>query len=108
MIKESINAQELGPKKYRDKIEKSNKFYDKYKAGKRDPKTGEFYHNIDFKNPCLKRNLGATAGTVKCFNCDNFFDITTNTKVVICSRCKKLNYVVFNRDDDTIEVSSSN
>jgi hypothetical protein len=105
MVKESKGIQELGPKKYYEKIKKENDFYDKYKAGKRDPKTGEYYHKIDFKDPRKKNYLGKTAGAVACVYCDNWFEVSTSTTAVICSNCRKLNFIKYNRDEDSIEVS---
>ena len=105
MTRESKGLQELGPKKYFDKIKKANDFYDKYKAGKRDPKTGEYYHHIDFSDPNKKNYLGKSAGAVECVHCGDWFEVSTSTAAVICSNCRKLNYIKYNRDDNSIEVS---
>lgn len=84
--------QEIGPKKYKEKVRKSSEFYDKYKAGKTDPKTGEYYHHL---GPVVKPKVlgGATIGYVKCVNdsCDNYFAINRSTACAICSKCNTLN-----------------
>ena len=92
--KENSLHQELGTKKYREKVEAANKFYDKYKAGKTDPKTGEYYNPISFSNPNARKfKLGLSIGEVQCINeqCDYVFSIRRTTRAVICPVCKTLN-----------------
>lgn len=102
---ESALKQELGPKKYYQKIEKANKEYDLYKAGKRDPKTGVFYHDINFSKPGAKK-LGASLGSIEC-DCGNALSISVTTVMVQCSLCKSCYSIKFNRDDNTLEVKKN-
>lgn len=103
--KESPRFQELGPKKYYSELEKQNKFYDKYKAGKKDPKTGEFYHKIDFENPG-KSKLGHSKfiADFKCLNCDTYLTVRRNTAGIICPSCKKFHSVTVNRITEEVLV----
>jgi hypothetical protein len=41
MGSKSSLKEELGPRKYRQQLEASNRFYDQHMAGKTNPKTGE-------------------------------------------------------------------
>lgn len=100
--RESPLCQELGPKKFTEKVEKANKFYDNYKAGKRDPKTGEFYYHIHGKNPLLKTKLGRNDGCISCGGCEIGLGVTTSTAIVICTRCGT--YHEIKRDRVTREI----
>jgi hypothetical protein len=86
--------QEIGPKKYKEKIRKASEFYDKYKAGKTDPKTGEYYNHFTSK-PSGSKISSVSIGQLKCSTegCNNFFSIKRTTCMVICSKCNKLNSI---------------
>jgi len=92
--KEPALKQELGPKRYKQKVEEANAFYDKNMAGKRNPKTGEYYHPINFNDP-TKSKFGhsTTLAFVGCKNkhCDEYFSLNRRTRAIICSKCKTLN-----------------
>ncbi len=104
-VKESPLCQEIGPKKYKERIEKSNKFYDEFKAGKKDPKTGQFYYHIHGKNPLLKTKLGVNDGCVECGKCKYPLGITTSTSCIICSQCNTLHSIVRDKlTRDIIEI----
>ena len=89
---------EMGDKKYNSMIERQNKFYDKYKAGKRDPKTGEYYYHISgtdpsnpkrvFSSKCLSEELGR----VKCTGCETMLSVTSSSRVKVCLFCGADNY----------------
>lgn len=95
---ESPKMQEMGPKRYRKMIEDNHKFYDKYKAGKTDPVTGVYYHDISFRNPNKRTNTGPVVGEVPCFYCDNPISIKRSTVSVICGNCHKNNVISFDGD----------
>lgn len=89
--KEPPLMQELGRKKYFEKVEKANKHYDNYKAGKRDPKTGEYYNPISFTNPTKQKFSGVLAiGSIVCEKCLAEYPINRRTFCIICSNCKNL------------------
>lgn len=97
--KESPKMQELGPKRYYQTLEKINKDYDKYKAGKRNPKTGEYYNEIHFTDPRKKKfSNTASIGYLPCINkeCTEWFSINKRTQALICSKCGTLN--VFSKE----------
>lgn len=84
--------QEIGPKKYYERVKKANADYDKYKAGKVNPKTGEYYHFLGAVKK--SKNLGgSTLGFVECITegCDNYFAVKRNTVSIICRKCNTLN-----------------
>jgi hypothetical protein len=89
---------EMGDKKYKAMVEKSNKDYDKYKAGKRNPKTGEYYYHLDSRDPnkplysfsssCVSEFIAE----VKCKGCDEMIPVSENTSRKICLYCNELNF----------------
>lgn len=92
--KESPKQQELGPKRYKEMVERENKFYDNYKAGKRDPKTGQYYNPISFSDPRLSKvKTGGSIACVPCVTegCENWLDVKRTTRAIICRSCKKMN-----------------
>lgn len=93
--------QEIGPVKYKKMVEDNSRSYDKYKAGKRDPKTGEFYHHIGFDKP-KKTSCGQDLGYIDCPHCDNYFNVKTSTVGIICSKCGK--FVSFEYNKETKEM----
>jgi hypothetical protein len=98
MAKESPLRAELGDKKYNEKVEKVNKFYDRYKAGKRDPKTGEYYHHISATDPSKPKYsfsnscLSVTIGHVKCQKCKAKMSVGSNSLGKFCLYCGGYNY----------------
>jgi hypothetical protein len=72
--KEPPLMQQLGRKKYKEQVEKCNKFYDDHMAGKRNPKTGDYYYPISYSDPSKPKfgNLRArpeeTLGYITCRN----------------------------------------
>lgn len=90
--KEPPLMQEIGPKKYYEKVRKANSEYDKYKAGKINPKTGEYYHRLG-ATPKESNISGSLLGYVECIteNCDNYFAVKRNTASIICKKCNCLN-----------------
>lgn len=104
--RESPLKQQIGPKKYQQIVEKNAKFYDNYKAGKTDPKTGEFYHHISGNDPNKIKKLGGNSyGSIQCISCDNYFSITRATACIICNHCKKLNKITIDKETGEIFVS---
>jgi hypothetical protein len=102
MAKESPKMQELGPKKYYEKLEKINKHYDDHMAGKRDPKTGELYHPISYTDPSKPKYAFSAKGAsiyvpCKTDGCDNVMGLKRTTRTIICSKCKKL--ISWERDE---------
>lgn len=88
--KECALMQELGPKKFYDKVDKANAFYDKYKAGKVDPKTGIKNKEISFTDP--RKSKLPSSPTLTCFPCPHCLahkEVTRRMAGVICSECKK-------------------
>ena len=84
--RESPLMQEMGPKKYKKMVEKSDKFYDKYKAGRRDPKTGEFYYHIGVKPPRdkeIKTNY-LDLGKIPCPKCGSMVEVSNISCGKIC------------------------
>lgn len=108
MAKESKLLQELGPKKYYKKVEDANKFYDKYKAGKRDPKTGEVFRDISYSNPNKQTNLGRPLGCIECLSCNEPLNVKTSTVSIICGRCRCMHRIEHNREDNTFTVEAVN
>lgn len=100
MSKEPKLLQELGPKKYRQKMESTNKFYDNHMAGKRNPKTGELYHHISFTDPNKRTNTGKAVGEVECAGCGYVFSVKRSSVMIICSHCKQLNKIKFTEDGE--------
>lgn len=100
--KESQKFQEMGPKKYKAELERQNKLYDKYKAGTRDPKTGDYYYHIGVKPP-RKGKTGRDLGSIECPICSNCLSIQTSTVAIICSNCST--YISFNYDKEKEEIS---
>lgn len=90
MVNKTVLRQELGDKKYNQLVEKENKFYDNYKAGKRDPKTGQFYYNIDFKDPRKKTIPQKTIDGFYCSTCNIGLPLSRTTYMIQCTRCKTL------------------
>jgi hypothetical protein len=86
--KESPLMQDLGPKKYQTMLEKNSSFYDKYKAGKRDPKTGEFYHHIGLDKPKGRTKTGKDMGDIECPKCGRLLNIRSSTIAISCSQCR--------------------
>lgn len=108
--KESPKLQELGPKKYYQKLEKMNKFYDQHMAGKRDPKTGIFYNKIDYSNPDKSKNLGGRPlVSFECLSgCGSVISINTTTVCIICDRCKTLHSIHFDRlNSEYVKIEAS-
>ena len=92
--------QELGPKKYKQMIEKQNKFYDEHKAGKRDRKTGEYFHHIHATDPRKTKSLGGSfCGYIECKteDCDEVFTVKTTSGGIICNKCKK--FISFSKEE---------
>jgi hypothetical protein len=84
--RESPLMQEMGPKKYNRMVEKSDKFYDKYKAGRRDPKTGDFYYHIGVKPPRtsdIKSNYEGL-GVIACPKCGKSIEVSNNSNGKVC------------------------
>ena len=106
--KETKLEQELGPKKYKQKIERENTFYDKYKAGRVDPKTGIKYNEIFFSDPNKKSIKVKSIGATPCLNpeCDNYFSIGRTTVIVLCSTCSTLHNITHDKltDEFTVEI----
>lgn len=107
-LPEAALKQELGPKKYQDKVDKANAFYDKYKAGKRDPKTGVYYHPISFTDP-RKSKIGS-GSSVGCFacpnpNCDHGISVKRTTAGVLCAGCKQFISVSVDKLTDEVTLT---
>lgn len=102
---ENIKRQEMGPRRYRDMIERTNREYDTYKKGKRNPKTGEYYYDISFNKP-RKYNFGQSLGFIDCPFCDNYFEVRTSTRGIICSKCNK--FISLDYDKNTKELIITN
>lgn len=106
MVKESPKCQEMGPKKYGEYIRKQNAFYDKYKAGKKDPKTGEYYHHISGKDPSKpsitysNSGVSTTIGYVKCKECEADLWVGSNSVGRICLYCAEYNYFSIEMKDE--------
>ena len=105
--KEPPMMQQLGPKKYYEKVDKAAKFYDQHKAGKRDPKTGEFYHNISFTAPKAPTKVGQTLGEIECNGCKRPLTIRTSTICVSCSNCACFHRIKYNRDSGEIAIEAT-
>ena len=96
--KESPLRAEMGDKKFDAMVEKKNREYDRYKAGKRDPKTGEYYHHISTEDPrkpkislntrCVCEDLGH----VKCSGCKEKISVTSSSRVKVCLFCGSDNF----------------
>lgn len=104
--------QELGPKKYRKLQEESFKNYDKYKAGKTDPKTGVYYNTIDFGNPASKKNsamnmAGCLISDFRCPSegCDNWLTVRRNTAGICCSKCNKYHSIKVDKETEEFTVN---
>lgn len=96
MAKESIKEQELGPKKYKKKVEEMNRQYDKYKAGTRDSKTGEYYYHIGVKPPRNSNGIKIEfidLGYIKCEFCGSNILVSQHSKGKCCLQCG--NYTFF-------------
>lgn len=106
-LKESALKQDLGPKKYQEKVDKANAFYDKYKAGKTDPKTGEYYHPISFTDPTKSKISTKSVGYFPCPNmeCDNGISVKRSTVGVQCFGCKKYIIITVNKLTDEVTLS---
>lgn len=107
--KESPTQRELGPKKYRELVEKQNSNYDKYKSGKIDPVTGIRNKEIFFNNPNQKKSIGSKyVGSFEC-ECSYVFGITNNTVLVSCPMCKNMYTIKYNRDtkEFTVDVTKT-
>lgn len=102
---ESKMCQEMGPKKFYEKVEKANKFYDDHKAGKRDPKTGHYYNHINWTDPRKKTKLGSSLCTIECLKCGSHLPINTTTVIIICSQCKHMHKVSYSRLTEELSVS---
>lgn len=104
--KEPPLMQEIGPKKYYEKIDAAHKFYDKYKAGRRDPKTGEYYHHISFSDPNAKRTVtGQSLCQIECHDCGNPLSVRTSTVCITCG-CGCYHSFDYNRDTGELKVES--
>jgi len=101
------NTPEKGTKKYKDAVQKSNDFYDKHKAGKRDPKTGIVNNKIDFEKPSTRIAPGSPIGGFLCFseNCDHSFSVNRTTAGICCPHCKVYYSVKVNKLTDEIVVN---
>lgn len=88
---------EVSPKKYKQLVEKENKRYDKYMAGKRDPKTGVYYNHIHYSDPRLpkykfsKNSLSETIGYIKCSECGEDLSVGENSMGKCCLYCGEYN-----------------
>jgi len=92
--------QDMGPKKYREMVQKENSFYDKHKAGKKDPKTGQYYHHISTTDPRLaKSTSGTLCGYLECKteNCNEYYRVSSNSAGYICNKCGK--YISITKED---------
>lgn len=105
--KESPLKQELGPRKYNQMLENNSKFYDRHKAGRRDPKTGTYYHEISFEKPRVSK-FGQDLGFLDCPYCDNYFQVRSSTAGIICSKCKKFIAVDYNKETKEISIRREN
>lgn len=76
-------------KKDRDRIHRSNKFYDRHMAGKYNHKEGEFNFVLSGKK---KKTLNPAVETFEC-DCGHVISITNSTMSFICSRCNKFNTI---------------
>lgn len=104
--RESRRLQELGPKKYYSEVERHNKFYDNHMAGKTNPKTGDYYHAINFKDPNKKKGLGSRYfTTVPCEQCGTPLSLTTKTAAIICASCNKFHSVTINQEHSIVLVN---
>jgi len=101
--KESPLMQELGPRKYNKLIQDNSTQYDKFKAGKRDPKTGEYFRHIGFDKP-KDSKFGQDLGFLDCPYCDNYFQVRSSTAGIICSKCKKFIALDYNKDTKEINI----
>lgn len=104
-LPESPLKQELGPKKYYERVDKANRDYDKYKAGKTDPKTGVFYRPISFTNPNKGAVHGSNLGCYPCPKCSAALGLKSSTLIIQCRTCHTGIKVKFSRDDDSVELS---
>jgi hypothetical protein len=102
-VREPKLLQEIGPKKYKEKVRKASEFYDKYKAGKTDPKTGEYYNHFN-SGPKSSNINSVSIGQIKCSTdqCTNYLSIKRTTCMIICSKCSKLN-TISKEDIKTLE-----
>lgn len=101
MGKESPLCQEIGPKKFRERVEKADKEYDK-KVGK--TINGIFHHGVSYSDPNKKTQLGRYCGEVECMSgCGKSLSITTSTCVIICSFCKTYHSIQKTEDGFEIE-----
>jgi len=88
---------EMGDKKYFKMIEKQNQHYDKYKAGRRDPKTGMYYHEISGTDPnksivsTSASCVSHTIGEVPCIKCGELITVGSNSARKCCLYCGELN-----------------
>jgi hypothetical protein len=88
-------------------VEDNHKFYDKYKAGKTDPKTGVFYNDISFKKPKTAGCSGAFVTHFECFteDCNNVMTIRRNTAGIGCSTCKKWHSISVDKYTDEVTIN---
>lgn len=107
MAKESPKAQEMGPKKYKKMVEDSHKFYDKYKAGRTDPKTGVYYNEISLTKPKSKSVSGCIIKEFQCFSkdCGNYMTVRRNTAGICCSKCNKYHSVNVDKLTEEVKVN---
>jgi len=101
--KESPKMQEMGPKKYKAMQEKSFKFYDEHKVGKRDPKTGEVFRSINFSNPNKPKQKSLTS--FECFGCGEGLSITRSTIRTSCGRCQTSHKVEVDKLTDEVTIN---
>ena len=94
MARESKLLQELGPKKYNKMVEESNKNYDKYRAGKVDPKTGIRNKEISFTDPRKSKIDSPSLCSIEC-ECGRCLNLTRHTVTVTCGMCKKYHAVKY-------------
>lgn len=104
-LPDSPLKQELGSKKYQEKVDAANKFYDTYKAGKRDPKTGVYYNQISFTDPRKSKvGSGTSLGCFQCptENCSGSIIVKRTTVYSTCLSCKKLISVSVDKSTDEV------
>jgi hypothetical protein len=101
--KESAKRQEMGPKKFDAMVEKQNKFYDEHLAGRKNPKTGDLYHKIDFKDPRKQTIKQKFIDGFQC-ECGNSLSLSRTTFMTQCSNCKSLYKILRDKMTDEFEV----
>jgi hypothetical protein len=104
ITRESNLCQEMGPKKFHQMVEKENKFYDQHKAGRKDPKTGQMYYNIDYKDPRKQTIKQKTIDGFMCDVCESGISLSRTTFMIQCSHCQTLYKITRDKLTDEFEV----